>query len=101
MGVLQQMDAITAEAEALSIASFSQRLRGIDAVLTALCARTSLIGNDFLPAVVRLDELMNHAATMRSVHQHIVLLRAASAALAAVDERAASRTAAPAALGVT
>ena len=101
MGVLQQMDAITAEAEALSIASFSQRLRGIDAVLTALCARTSLIGNDFLPAVVRLDELMNHAATMRSIHQHIVLLRAASAALAAVDERAASRTAAPAALGVT
>jgi hypothetical protein len=90
MGVLRELDAVTAAAEALSLASFSQRLRGIDAVLSQLCARTALIGNDFLPAVVRLDELMNHAATMRAIHQHIVLLRAASAALAALDERASS-----------
>jgi hypothetical protein len=106
MGVLQQMDAVTAEAEALPFASFTQRLHGIDAVLSGLCARSSLIGNDFLPAVVRLDELMSHAATMRAIHQHIVLLRAASAALATLelttlDERAASRTAAPVAPGVT
>jgi len=101
MGVLQQMDAITAEAQALPFASFTQRLLGIDTVLSGLCARTSLIGNDFLPAVVRLDELMSHAATMRSIHQHIVLLRAASAALAALDERAASRTPAPVTPAVT
>ena len=90
MGVLQELDALTVASEALPLASFTERLRGIDAVLSQLCTRAELIGNDFLPAVVRLDELMSHAATMRAIHQHIVLLRAASAALAALDERAAS-----------
>jgi two-component system chemotaxis sensor kinase CheA len=87
IGVLRELDAVTTEAEALPFASFTQRLKGIDQLLSGLCAKTPLIGNDFLPAVVRLDELMSHAASMRAIHQHIVLLRAASAALAAVDER--------------
>jgi two-component system, chemotaxis family, sensor kinase CheA len=87
IAVLRELDAITAEAEALPFASFAQRLQSIDDVLTGLCGKASLSGNDFLPAVVRLDELMSHAATMRSIYQHIVLLRAASAALAALDER--------------
>ena len=95
MGVLQELDALTLAAEALPLASFSQRLRGIEAVLSQLCSRGALIGNDFLPAVVRLDELMSHAATMRAIQQHIVLLRAASAALAALDERGSSGTDAP------
>jgi two-component system, chemotaxis family, sensor kinase CheA len=87
IGVLRELDAVTTEAEALPFASFTQRLQSIDQLLSGLCAKSSLIGNDFLPAVVRLDELMSHAASMRAIHQHIVLLRAASAALAAVDER--------------
>ena len=66
-----------------------ERLQGIDDVLSGLCARSPLHGNDFLPVVVRLDELMSHAASMRFIHQHLVLLRTASAALAARDERAA------------
>jgi PAS domain-containing protein len=95
IGVLRELDAITAAAEALPLASFAQRLQSIDDVLAGLCAKTSLTGNDFLPAIVRLDELIGHAATMRSIHQHIVLLRAASAALAALDVRDASGTESP------
>jgi hypothetical protein len=87
IGVLRELAAVTTEAQALPFASFTQRLQGIDQLLSGLCAKSSLIGNDFLPAVVRLDELMSHAASMRAIYQHIVLLRAASAALAAVDER--------------
>jgi two-component system chemotaxis sensor kinase CheA len=86
-GVLRELHAVAAAAEALPLASFAQRLRRIDELLSALCAKTSLIGNDFLPVVIRLDELMSHAATMRSIYQHIVLLRAASAALAALEQR--------------
>ena len=85
IAVLRELDAITAAAEALPFASFAQRLQGIDDVLAGLCAKTALSGNDFLPAIVRLDELISHAATMRSIYQHIVLLRAASAALATLD----------------
>src|ERR1700722_12071661 len=85
--VLRELDAITSAAEALPFASFAQRLQGIDDVLAALCARTQLTGNDFLRPIVRLDELIGHAGTMRSIYQHIVLLRAASAALAALDLR--------------
>ena len=89
IGVMRELDAVTGAAEMLPFASFAQRLQGIDDVLSGLCAREQLHGNDFLPIVVRLDELMSHAATMRFIHQHLVLLRAASAALAACDERAA------------
>ena len=98
MGVLRELDAVTAEAEALPFASFAQRLQSIDDVLSGLCAKASLTGNDFLPLVVRLDELMSHAATMRAIHQHIVLLRAASAALAALDLRASTLISGPAVL---
>jgi hypothetical protein len=90
IGVLRELDAVTSAAEALPFASFAQRLQSIDDLLSGLSAKTSLTGNDFLPVVIRLDELMSHAATMRSIHQHIVLLRAASAALAALDLRESS-----------
>jgi two-component system chemotaxis sensor kinase CheA len=98
IGVMRELDAVTGAAEMLPFASFAQRLLGIDDVLSGLCARSRLTGNDFLPVVVRLDELMSHAATMRFIHQHLVLLRAASAALAARDERAALHPAASAVL---
>jgi hypothetical protein len=93
IGVMRELEAVTGAAEMLPFASFAQRLQGIDDVLSGLCARSPLHGNDFLPVVVRLDELMSHAASMRFIHQHLLLLRAASAALAARDERAALRPA--------
>jgi len=98
IGVLRELDAVTRAAEALQFASFAQRLQSIDDLLTGLSAKTSLSGNDFLPVVIRLDELMSHAATMRAIYQHIVLLRAASAALAALDLREPSVNRVPAAL---
>ena len=90
IGVLRELDAVTSAAEALPFASFAQRLQNIDDLLSELCARVSLSGSDFLPVVIGLDDLMSHAATMRAIHQHIVLLRAASAALAALDLRESS-----------
>jgi len=93
IGVMRELEAVTGAAEMLPFASFAQRLQGIDDVLSGLCARSALHGNDFLPVVVRLDELMSHAASMRFIHQHLVLLRAASAALAVRDERAARQPA--------
>jgi two-component system chemotaxis sensor kinase CheA len=98
IGVMRELDAVTGAAKMLPFGSFAQRLQGIDDVLSGLCARSRLNGNDFLPVVVRLDELMSHAATMRFIHQHLVLLRAASAALAARDERAALHSAGSAVL---
>ena len=94
-GVLRELEAITAEAELLPLTSYAQRLHRIDAVLRGLRARDVLTGNDLLPVVVRLDELMTHATTMRSIHQHIVLSRAASAALAALDHPGAPITLGP------
>jgi len=98
IGVMRELDAVIGAAEMLPFGSFAQRLQGIDDVLSGLCARSPLTGSDFLPVVVRLDELMSHAATMRFIHQHLVLLRAASAALAARDERAALQPAGSAVL---
>jgi len=84
-GVLRELHVVAAESQALPFASIARRLQSIDDLLSELCARASLSGSDFLPVVIGLDDLMSHAATMRAIHQHIVLLRAASAALAALD----------------
>jgi len=100
-GMLRELEALTAEAELLPLTSYAQRLHGIDELLCGLRARASLTGNDFLPVVIRLDELMSHAVTMRSIHQHVVLLRAASAALAALDCRDSPITSGPAVLELT
>jgi two-component system, chemotaxis family, sensor kinase CheA len=100
-GVLRELDAVRIEAKALALASFAHRLQSIDEVLARLCAKTSLAGNDFLPIVVRLDELMTHAASMRAIQQHIVLLRAASAALAALEHSESTMISRPAVLALS
>jgi hypothetical protein len=82
-GVLRELHPVNAEAVALTLTSFSARLHRIEDTLSGLCTKSPLSGHHFLPVVLGLDELMSHAATMRVIHEHIMSLRAPSAALPA------------------
>ena len=75
-GVLRELQSVKSEAATLTLASFTARLQRIEETLLALSARVSLSGNDFLPVVVGLDELISHAATTRAIQAHIASLQA-------------------------
>lgn len=74
-GVFRELHAIKGEAAALALGSFVQRIHGIEDALTALRGRSQLTGNDFLPVVVRLDELINHLGQIRSMQERLATLR--------------------------
>jgi hypothetical protein len=75
-GVLRELQTVKAEAASLTLTSFTSRLLRIEDILLALDARASLSGNDFLPVVVGLDELISHAAATRAIQAHIASLQA-------------------------
>ena len=74
-GVFRELHAVKGEAAALSLSSFVQRIHAIEDALAALRQRPTLSGNDFLPIVVRLDELINHLAQIRSMQERVATLR--------------------------
>jgi HPt (histidine-containing phosphotransfer) domain-containing protein/PAS domain-containing protein len=59
-GVFREMHSLKGEASALGLGTFSQRAHAIEEQLSALRASNALVGNDFVPLVVKLDELLTH-----------------------------------------
>jgi signal transduction histidine kinase len=74
-GVFRELHAVKGEAAALSLSSFVQRIHAIEDALAALRQRPTLSGNDFLPIVVRLDELLNHLGQIRAMQERVATLR--------------------------
>jgi signal transduction histidine kinase len=87
--VFRELHRVKGEATALALESFVQRIHAIEETLSALRQRGSLSGNDFLPVVVRLDELITHLSQIRIMHERIGPLQALhkpAAASSEVDE---------------
>lgn len=61
-GVFREVHTVKGEAAALGLASVAARVHQLEESLVALRERTQIDGNDFIPIVVRLDELMSHLA---------------------------------------
>ncbi len=78
-GVFRELHALKGEAAALTLTSFVQRIHGIEDKLSTLRAREKLNGNDFLPVVVKLDELLSHVATIQSMQDRIAAIKPISA----------------------
>lgn len=79
-GVFRELHAVKGEAAALSLSSFVQRIHAIEDALAALRQRPTLSGNDFLPIVVRLDELLSHLTQIRAMQERVSTLRSMRAA---------------------
>jgi two-component system chemotaxis sensor kinase CheA len=81
-GLFRELHAIKGEASALNLPSVAQRAHGFEDLLAALKERPDLSGNDFLPLVLKLDELLAHLRGVRELAMRVATLRDAAVAAA-------------------
>jgi two-component system chemotaxis sensor kinase CheA len=78
-GIYRQVHAVKGEASALGLKTVEQRAHAFEESLNDLKSRQSLSGSDFLPLVVKLDDLFNHLAQVREMLGRLVDLHQAIA----------------------
>jgi len=71
-GIYRQVHAVKGEAAALGLKTVEQRAHAFEESLSDLKGRPSLSGSDFLPLVVKLDDLFNHLAQVREMLGRLV-----------------------------
>jgi hypothetical protein len=84
--VFRELHSVKGEATALALSSVVQRTHAIEDALSALRHRGSLSGDDFLPLVVRLDELMTHLSQIRAMHERVEPLQLPNRSAVTEDE---------------
>lgn len=78
--IYRQVHAVKGEAAALGLKTVEQRAHAFEESLNELKTRPNLSGSDFLPLVVKLDDLFNHLAQVREMLGRLVDLHQAIAA---------------------
>ena len=78
-GIYRQVHAVKGEAAALGLKTVEQRAHAFEESLNDLKGRATLSGSDFLPLVVKLDDLFNHLAQVREMLSRLVDLHQAIA----------------------
>jgi two-component system, chemotaxis family, sensor kinase CheA len=104
-GLFRELHAIKGEASALNLKSVAMRVHTLEDMVSECKKRPELSGNDFLPMVLKLDELLAHLRSVREMAARLTALRdtpvgaavAASSRPPAASERPAAATARPAA----
>jgi len=96
-GLFRELHSIKGEASALNLMSIAQRVHSLEDMVTELKKKAELSGNDFLPMVLKLDDLMAHLRSVREMASRLTALKdtaphaaAASAAPARAAKQAAS-----------
>jgi HPt (histidine-containing phosphotransfer) domain-containing protein/PAS domain-containing protein len=74
----REMHKIKGDAATLGLVTVETRVHSFEDLLKALRERPDLSGNDFLPLVVRLDDLFAHLKSIRELVERLDNLRAAS-----------------------
>ncbi len=85
-GLFRQFHTLKAEASAVNLKSVATRLHDLEELITGCRNTTDLSGGDFLPIVVRLDELLAHLTTVRELAVRIAAVKDASPAAVAITE---------------
>ncbi len=84
-GIYRQVHAVKGEAAALGLKTVEQRAHAFEESLNDLKGRQTLSGSDFLPLVVKLDDLFNHLAQVREMLGRLVDLHQAIATRRGAD----------------
>jgi chemotaxis protein histidine kinase CheA len=100
-GLFRELHSIKGEASALNLMSIAQRVHTLEDMVSELKKKAELSGNDFLPMVLKLDDLMQHLRGVREMASRLTALKdtvpgaaAATAAATAAPARAARQHAA-------
>ena len=86
-GVFRELHAAKGEAASLGLSSFVQRIHAAEDFLATLRSKTTLNGNDFMPVVVKLDELMSHAAAIHGMQDRVAGFRPAAPVAAGKNKK--------------
>ena len=100
-GLFRELHSIKGEASALNLMSIAHRVHSLEDMVSDLKKKAELSGNDFLPMVLKLDDLMQHLRGVREMASRLTALKdtapgaaAATAAVTAAPARAAKQQAA-------
>ena len=78
-GVFREMHLLKGEAASLGMDGFVQRTHAIEELLAALRDRPTLAGDDFVPVVVKLDELLGHKQLIFAMQERVDSARSSAA----------------------
>jgi two-component system chemotaxis sensor kinase CheA len=97
-GLFRELHAIKGEASALNLKSVANRVHTLEDMVGECKKKPELSGNDFLPLVLKLDELLAHLRGVREMAARLTALKEtvpAAALTAAAAARTDHRPAAP------
>jgi signal transduction histidine kinase len=97
-GLFRELHAIKGEASALNLKSIASRVHALEDMVGECKKRPELSGNDFLPMVLKLDDLLAHLRSVREMAARLTALKDTPVGLAASTGTmpAAAAAAAPA-----
>jgi signal transduction histidine kinase/PAS domain-containing protein len=74
-GLTRELHALKGEASALNLMSIAQRVHHLEDMVAELKGRSELTGKDFLPLVLKLDELLAHLRGVREMTLRLTALK--------------------------
>jgi hypothetical protein len=90
--VFRELHTLKGEGAAIGLSSVTTRIHAMEEMLSTLRSQEELSGTDFVPLVVRLDELMTHAASISQMQQRVASVRPTLAELQAPAPGTVART---------
>ena len=88
-GLFRELHSIKGEASALNLMSVAHRVHALEDMVSELKKKPELSGNDFLPIVLKLDELLAHLRSVRELGSAALDAAAAARRRAQADALAA------------
>ena len=90
-GLFRELHSIKGEASVLNLTSIASRVHALEDMVGECKKKKELSGNDFLPMVLKLDDLLAHLRSVREMAARLTALKdtipGAAAAAAAVEQR--------------
>jgi signal transduction histidine kinase len=74
-GLFRELHSIKGEASALNLMSVAHRTHALEDMVTEMKRQAELSGNDFLPLLLKLDELLAHLRSVRELGTRLSSLR--------------------------
>jgi two-component system, chemotaxis family, sensor kinase CheA len=81
-GLFRELHSIKGEASALNLHSITSRVHALEDLVSECKKKAELSGNDFLPLVLKLDELLAHLRAVREMATRLSALKDAAAGAA-------------------
>jgi two-component system chemotaxis sensor kinase CheA len=82
-GLFRELHSIKGEASALNLMSIAHRVHALEDMVSELKKKSELGGNDFLPMVLKLDDLLAHLRSVREMASRLTTLKDTTPAPAA------------------